>query len=199
MEYPKADLSASGSPVPRVTVSKPASFAAGNPVGLAVDPSGDLWVQGSPSANADAVCEYPKAQLAKTVAPKPHVTIAPGYQLWDFTFDSSGNLWVPDYNADSLGTPKATLPSRALQRLRSPFPSLLRQITSTPRPTLPSTPRATYGSSTMATKRWSSTPRHSSPSPAHRCQQRPFRAQPRDWTTRSTWRSSRRPGTISTK
>ncbi|HXW81778.1 MAG TPA: hypothetical protein VEJ84_19900 [Acidimicrobiales bacterium] len=34
--------------------------------------------------------------------PAPRATISPGYQLWDFTFDSSGNLWVPDYDSGAL-------------------------------------------------------------------------------------------------
>ena len=43
------------------------------------------------------MCEYPKAQLAKSEPPAPQATISPGYQFWDFTFDSSGNLWVPEF------------------------------------------------------------------------------------------------------
>ena len=101
-EYTKAELAASGSPAPRVTITNARLFADGGPYGLAVDPSGDLWVEGSPSANADAVCEYPKAQLAKPGPPAPRATISPGYQLWDFTFDSSGNLWVPEYYGNSV-------------------------------------------------------------------------------------------------
>ena len=77
-------------------------LASGGPYGLAVDPAGDLWVEGSPSAAADAVCEYVKAQLVKPGPPAPRATISPGYQLWDFTFDSSGNLWVPKYYLNEL-------------------------------------------------------------------------------------------------
>ncbi len=101
-EYTKAELSASGSPAPRVTIHNAALFAGGGPYGLAVDPSGDVWVEGSPSASTDAVCEYPKAQLAEPGPPAPRATISPGYQLWDFTFDSSGNLWVPEYYGDAV-------------------------------------------------------------------------------------------------
>ena len=97
IEYTKAELSGSGSPAPRVNFTNAALFAAAGPVGLAVDPSGRLWVEGSPSGRTDAVCEYPRGQLAKPGPPAPRATISPGYQLWDFTFDPSGNLWVPEY------------------------------------------------------------------------------------------------------
>ena len=102
IEYTKAELAASGAPAPRVTISNAGLFASDGPYGLAVDPAGDLWVEGSPSAKADAVCEYPKAQLAKPGPPAPRATISPGYQLWDFTFDSSGNLWAPKYYLNAL-------------------------------------------------------------------------------------------------
>ena len=101
-EYPKAELSVSGSPAPRVIITNAGLFAQGAPVGLAVDPSGNLWVEGSPSTISDAVCEYPKAQLSKHTAPAPRATISPGYQLWDFTFDSSGNLWAPEYYGNAV-------------------------------------------------------------------------------------------------
>ena len=97
-EYTKTELSKSGSPVPRVTITNASLFQVAGPYGLGVDPSGDLWVEGSPSTSTDAVCEYPKAELAKPGPPAPRATISPGYQLWDFTFDSSGNLWVPEYS-----------------------------------------------------------------------------------------------------
>src|ERR1700678_2012361 len=93
-EYTKAELSRSGSPTPRVTITNSRCLGS---VGLAVDPSGNLWVEGTPSVTTDAICEYPKAQLTKPGPPTPRATISPGYQLWDFTFDSSGNLWVPEY------------------------------------------------------------------------------------------------------
>jgi hypothetical protein len=48
------------------------------------------------------VCEYPKAQLTEPGLPAPRATISPGYELWDFTFDSSGNLWVPKYYLNSF-------------------------------------------------------------------------------------------------
>ena len=101
-EYTKAELSRSGSPAPRVTITNASLFSVRGPYGLAVDPSGDLWVEGSPSASADAVCKYPKAQLTKPGPPAPSATIYPGYQLWDFTFDSSGNLWVPEFGGNAV-------------------------------------------------------------------------------------------------
>jgi len=101
-EFTRAELSKSGSPAPRVTITNASLFQVAGPYGLAVDPSGDLWVEGSPSTSTDAVCEYPKAELTKPGPPAPRATISPGYQLWDFTFDSSGNLWVPEYSGNAL-------------------------------------------------------------------------------------------------
>ena len=97
-EYTKAALSKSGSPAARVIITNASLFQVAGPYGVAVDPSGDLWVEGSPSTSTDAVCEYPKAELAEPGPPAPRATITPGYLLWDFTFDSSGNLWVPEYS-----------------------------------------------------------------------------------------------------
>jgi secreted PhoX family phosphatase len=101
-EYTKSELSVSGSPTPRVTITNARLFYALGPAGLAVDPSGNLWVEGSPSATADAVSEYPNAQLTEPGPPIPRATISPGYQLWDFTFVASGNLWVPNYNGSAV-------------------------------------------------------------------------------------------------
>lgn len=101
-EYTKAQLSVSGAPAPRVSITNRRLFAYSGPIGLAVDPSGDLWVQGSPSAITGAVCEYPRAQLANPGPPAPNATISPGYEFGFFTFDSSGNLWALEYYGHAL-------------------------------------------------------------------------------------------------
>ncbi len=54
--------------------------------GLSFDPSGDLW-----AANASSVVEFTKAQLARSGAPKPVVTLSP--ITCSIGFDSSGDLW----------------------------------------------------------------------------------------------------------
>jgi len=119
-EYTKAQLTRSGAPVPRVTITNEALFGQAGPYGVAVDPSGDLWVEGSPNDLTDAFCEYPRAQLAKSGTPAPRATISPGYQLWDLTFDSSGNAWVPNFYGNTL----VEYPEAVLAEGGSPRPKL---------------------------------------------------------------------------
>jgi secreted PhoX family phosphatase len=106
IEYTKAELAKSGSPTPRAIVPAPASATTSPaPDGLALDPSGDLWVTssdggatGTPTFNV--VAEFTKAELAKA-HPVPSVTISsdasrslvlPGIPV----FAPSGALWVPN-------------------------------------------------------------------------------------------------------
>ncbi|HXW79948.1 MAG TPA: hypothetical protein VEJ84_10640, partial [Acidimicrobiales bacterium] len=83
-EYDKAEL-ASASPAPTVTLSS-AAFV--TPGGLAFDASGDLWVADTGSGE---VFEFTKAQLARSGAPEPVVTLSPNNCSPDF--DPSGDLW----------------------------------------------------------------------------------------------------------
>ncbi len=84
VEYSKAEL-ASASPAPTVTIS---SLVFETPGGLAFDASDNLWVA---DPGSDTMFEFAKAQLAKSGAPKPAVTLSPNGCSPEF--DRSGNLW----------------------------------------------------------------------------------------------------------
>jgi secreted PhoX family phosphatase len=87
IEYTKAELAKSGSPAPRAIVPAPASATTSpTPDGLAIDPSGDLWVTSTDSAAFNVVAEFTKAELA-TAHPVPSVTISS---------DASGSLDGPE-------------------------------------------------------------------------------------------------------
>jgi sugar lactone lactonase YvrE len=104
VEYAKDQLSVSGSPTPKVTISNN-SFNA--PYGVAVDSSGDLWVSDNAQQGSPALYEYTKADLAK-VAPSPRLTISlPLNSIGDDTrsglsFDHAGNLWLVNSAGNSL-------------------------------------------------------------------------------------------------
>ena len=75
VEFTKAQLSTSGSPAPAVTISTTAADASGSmfgPYGVAVDPSGDVWVS---NFNKPTTVEYGKHQLSRSGAPIPLGTI----------------------------------------------------------------------------------------------------------------------------
>jgi streptogramin lyase len=76
VELTKAQLSISGSPTPAVTISSTKAGAAGSlwgPYGVAVDPSGDVWVS---NFNKPTAVEFGGDQLAKTGSPTPLRTVA---------------------------------------------------------------------------------------------------------------------------
>ncbi len=167
IEYTKAELSGSGSPAPRVNFTNAALFAAAGPAGLAVDPSGDLWVEGSPSGSGDAVCEYPKAQLAKPGPPAPRATISRATSSGILPSTPRATSGCPSTMAARWpSTPKPSSPSRDHHRCISLLLGLF--LLYLRRPTSLLTLRATCGCSAPATTLWSSTPRPNSPSRAHR-------------------------------
>jgi hypothetical protein len=96
VEYSKAEL-AKASPLPTVTISGGPRHNIFTPTGLAFDPSGNLWV-----ANEGACCvvEFTKAELAKSGAPKPEVTLSPSNA--SIAFDPSGDLWQGSNGSDSV-------------------------------------------------------------------------------------------------
>ena len=104
VEYDKSQLTKSGAPTPKVTISNN-SFNA--PFGVAVDSSGNLWVSDNAQQGSPAVYEYTKADLDKA-APAPHLTISvPFSPIGDDTrcglvFDSSGDLWLVNSDGNSL-------------------------------------------------------------------------------------------------
>ena len=72
VEFTPAQLAATGTPTPAVTLSATAGNSLEGPDGLAFDPAGDLWV-----ANfIPSVVEFTPAQLATTGSPTPAATIA---------------------------------------------------------------------------------------------------------------------------
>lgn len=75
VELTKAQLSASGSPSPAVTISSTKAGAAGSlygPYSLAFTPSGDLWVE---NFNNNTTVEFARDQLSKSGSPAPLRTI----------------------------------------------------------------------------------------------------------------------------
>jgi hypothetical protein len=88
VEYSKAEL-AKASPTPTVTILSLSLISRKNiAVGLAFDPSGDLWVT---KFERDAV-EFTKTQLAESGSPAGRVTIH-NDDLCSVAFDRSGDLW----------------------------------------------------------------------------------------------------------
>ncbi len=96
-EFTVAQLAASGSPTPAVTLSSDGSGSITVPNGLAFDSSGSLWVA---SSNNELI-KFTAAQLATSGSPTPAVTLsADGKSPAQINgpvqlgFDSAGTLWV---------------------------------------------------------------------------------------------------------
>jgi secreted PhoX family phosphatase len=92
-----------GSPTPTATISSSSSESLDEPQGLAFDSSGDLWVAND---NANTVVELKPRQLV-TGAPTPAVTVSSALSgsldgPADLAFDASGDLWVANYNSDTV-------------------------------------------------------------------------------------------------
>jgi hypothetical protein len=76
VELTKAQLAASGSPAPGVSIGSTKSGAAGSlygPYSLAFDSSGDLWVE---NFNNNTTVEFGRDQLSASGSPTPLRTIA---------------------------------------------------------------------------------------------------------------------------
>jgi sugar lactone lactonase YvrE len=93
VEFAKAQLARSGSPVPVFNLS-PSNCS------LVFDASGDLW-QGSTGAS---VSEWAKAELSKSGFPVPRVTITSDSLNGPCkpAFDPKGDLWAGNYNSDTV-------------------------------------------------------------------------------------------------
>jgi streptogramin lyase len=129
VEFSKAELSKT-KPVPTVTLSSSGGAQ------LVFDPSGDLWMVtgggpdcfGTPCTNE--VVELTKAQLSTSGSPTPAVTIGSTkagptgsiYGPYSLAFDSSGDLWVENFNnnttvefsKDQLSSSGSPTPVRAI-------------------------------------------------------------------------------------
>jgi hypothetical protein len=80
---------AAGDAAPQTTISSGMT----EPMTLAFDHSGDLWVA---DENSNKLLEFTKAVLAKP-NPKPSVTISPGVNVlnpYGMAFDRAGDLWL---------------------------------------------------------------------------------------------------------
>lgn len=127
--FTAAQLSTSGTVSPTVTIAANAGSLS-SPIGLAFDPSGNLWVS---NASSTTLVMFTPAQLATTGNPTPTVTIGadatPSLSApYAIAFDSSGNLWVANaytavsvvrYDASQLAqsgnpTPAATIGGASL-------------------------------------------------------------------------------------
>ncbi len=102
VEFTPSQLAASGDPTPAVTISATGS-SIGSPSGVAFDAAGDLWLTNSGNST---LVEFTPNQLAASGSPMPAVTIsANGSSLdapYSLAFDAAGNLWVPNFDSDSL-------------------------------------------------------------------------------------------------
>jgi sugar lactone lactonase YvrE len=86
VEYTPGQLSSTGAPVPHVILT---GFA--EPIGIAFDAAGDLWVSDS---YGNDVFMIPPSELGTSGSPTPTVTLALQNAPGGLAFDSSGDLWV---------------------------------------------------------------------------------------------------------
>jgi sugar lactone lactonase YvrE len=97
VEFTASQLASSGTPTPAVTISA-ASGSLAQPIGIAFDANGNLWVANS----SNTLVEYTASQLAATAAPAPNVTVSATDSSivgpLSIAFDASGRLWVANGN-----------------------------------------------------------------------------------------------------
>jgi sugar lactone lactonase YvrE len=93
-EFTASQIVTSGSPVPAVVLTPTAAHSLADPIGVAFDASGDLWVG---NGEGSSVVEFTPSQLATSGSPTPAVTIS-GSGVggpWGIAFDPhAGNLPV---------------------------------------------------------------------------------------------------------
>jgi sugar lactone lactonase YvrE len=81
VEFASSQLASSGSPTPAVTLTSSGPGVLANPVGLAFDGHGNLWVS---SLVSNTVLEFTASQLMASGAPTPTVTIS-GFSIHEPT------------------------------------------------------------------------------------------------------------------
>jgi hypothetical protein len=108
VEFTAAQLMATSSQSPVVTLLTDSAGSLNRADGLAFDATGDLWVENlnDTPGQASGLLEYTPQQLV-TGAPVPHLTIS-GTGGSQIAFDSSGDLWAAD-QLDQSGQPGALL------------------------------------------------------------------------------------------
>lgn len=103
VEFSASQLTASGSPIPAITLTNDAHNSLNGSSGLAFDGGGNLWVTnvGIDTANGvvggGSVVEFSSSQLASSGRPTPVVKLTSTGALTSpsgLAFDSRGNLWV---------------------------------------------------------------------------------------------------------
>ena len=112
-EYSLAQLAASGSPVPAVTLTANGT-SLDDPVGVAFDGSGNLWVSNYLNST---VVEFAHAQLAANGSPVPAVTLGSNAahsidDAYQMEFDSTGNLWLANIAGTATGSVTGFSPSQ---------------------------------------------------------------------------------------
>ncbi len=123
VEFTPAQLAATGSATPAVTLSGAAGGSLDDPEGLAFDSAGDLWVTNEGNST---VVEFTRGQLAITGSPTPAVTLSAtaGDSLDDpegLAFSLAGDLWVANHDNNTVVefTPGQLAATGSLRR-RSP-------------------------------------------------------------------------------
>lgn len=103
VKFGPAQLSASGNPVPEVTLSDAGSGRLVAPGALAFDGDGDLWVASFQAVSTLLKYADPDT-LSGPVAPVPSVDLdSPDIgDLGGLAFDASGNLWVSEFPSGNL-------------------------------------------------------------------------------------------------
>jgi sugar lactone lactonase YvrE len=106
-EFTAAQLAAGGSPTPAVVLGSMVplgGFASlSEPIGLAFDKAGNLWVA---NFTDNTISGYTPAQLASSGSPRPAVTLVPPGDSLDepagLAFDELGSLWVASANTNTV-------------------------------------------------------------------------------------------------
>jgi sugar lactone lactonase YvrE len=104
VDFTPAQLSASGTPTPAVTLTATAG-SINAPDGLVFDSSGRLWVANDPVVPPGSLVAFSSTQLASSGAPVPQVTLGSNTAHTNIdgpsalTFDPFGNLWVSNNGA----------------------------------------------------------------------------------------------------
>jgi hypothetical protein len=164
IEFTSAQLAAGGSPAPAVTIS---GSSLDSPEGIAFDASGDAWIGND---TAPTVLEFTPAQLATTGSPTPNVTIHDDgsgssiSDVYDMEFDSTGQLWIANYEGGVSGYSPAQLassgspaPANKLIGANTGFADPAGLALATP-PQAPTGVTAALSGSTSATVTWNPLP-----------------------------------------
>ena len=105
--FTAAQLASGGNPTPAVVLTSTVPLGGfptiSDPIGLAFDKTGDLWVA---NFTDNTISGYTPAQLASSGSPIPAVTLVPPGDSLDeptgLAFDASGSLWVASANTNTV-------------------------------------------------------------------------------------------------